>query len=106
MAFHPVQLLVTPTYAAMPFDGSWEKAQELVGNINDVLANHTLGRGEIIGLREGDNPPEWRIRLIRPDGVTLEIFTGWWVVAWSTGVIEAYDDAAYRAKFTLPEGMQ
>lgn len=106
MGFAPVELITVPTFQAMRFNGTFTDAKDLVDGIQTVLVAHTLVRGEVIGLVEGENPPEWRVRLIRPNGEELNAYTNWWVVAWSTGVIEVYEDAAYRAKFTLPAGME
>ncbi|TGB37865.1 hypothetical protein [Mycolicibacterium peregrinum] len=106
MGFAPVQLLVEPTYQAMRFNGTYADAKDLVDGIQAVLTARTLVRGEVIGLVEGEMPPEWRVRLVRPDGTELYAYTNWWVVAYSTGLIEVYEDGPYRAKFTLPEGME
>jgi len=110
MAFAPVQLLVEPTCSAMLFDGSYEDASELVGGINGVLntpsANRLFIRGEAVGLVEGEGPPEWRIRLLKVNGEEIWAYANWWIVVYSTGLIEFYTDEAYRAKFTLPAAMK
>lgn len=106
MVFAPVELITVPTYSAMRFNGSFTDAKDLVDGIQAVLTSRNLVRGEVIGLVEGEAAPEWRVRLILPSGTELNAYANWWVVAWSTGVIEVYEDATYRAKFTLPQGME
>lgn len=110
MPFSPVQPLESPTYSAMLFNGTWEHAQELVAGINGVLntpsATRRFVRGEAVCIVEGEGPPFWWIRLLRPNQEELWAYPDWWIVLWSNGNIEFYNDADYRAKFTLPEGMQ
>lgn len=105
MAFGAVELLNSPTYSAMRFKGTYTDAQSLLADIQAVVPTRALVRWLIIGLLEGEEPDsEYRIELTRADGELLNIFRGMWIVAYSTGLIEVYEDGPYRAKFTLPQG--
>lgn len=104
MPLKPVELITEPTYQAMRFDGTVGSATDVAWAVQAGLASRLLVRADIEAFQEGNNQPEWRMTLRRPDDVEVEIYAGYWIVAWSTGLIEGYDDASYRAKFALPEG--
>jgi hypothetical protein len=106
MPLKPVELITEPTYQAMRFDGTVQSATEGAWAIQTALTSRLLVRADIEAFQEGNNAPEWRITLRRPDDTEVQVYAGYWIVVWSTGLIETYDDASYRAKFTLPEGEQ
>ncbi|WP_280835729.1 hypothetical protein [Mycolicibacterium frederiksbergense] len=102
----PAEPIQQPNYQSMQFSGLVGDAMELVGAIDSGLQGGLLIRGAVEGRREADGSVHWRIRLQRP-GDSPEMLgeaTAWIVVA-STGVIRVLDDTAYRAEFTVPQGV-
>ena len=103
MGFQAVERLTVPTYSAMKFDGSFGDYAELATAANNAIASGQLARIDSRGYQVGETQ-EYQVTLVTPQGEELPVYGGSFVVSWSTGEIEVYGDADYRAKFTLPEG--
>lgn len=103
MGFKPVQLTTVPTYSAMKFDGSFADYAELATAANAAINTGQLARIDSRGYQVGENQ-EYQVTLVTPQGEELPVYGGSFVVSYSTGEIEVYEDAKYRNKFTLPEG--
>lgn len=87
-----------PTYQATLFDGSKEHANEVIDVIDTALAGGFLLYGYAEGLREGEGPPQWRIRIKRPTDIDeIIVVAGMWVTVSSLGAVRGLADAEYQA---------
>ena len=90
------QWSVNPTVPTSSPSGKWHAVIGL-----DAALAVTAARSCTLGY-----PPTGLPSSPTPNQEELWAYPGWWIVLWSNGNIEFYNDADYRAKFTLPEGMQ
>lgn len=100
MPFTPATPRQQPTYQKMRFDGTVEQATEIALAINTSLTGRQLVRCSIEGVQEGDAPPQWRIKMQRPDGTPeFAAVAGMVVVLSSLGQVRALKESEYQSEF-------
>lgn len=99
MPFLPAEPHAQPTYQSMQFDGSAEDVAELVFASSSALSSKLLVRVSISGFQEGESPPQWRVTLVRPDGIEMVANPTSWIVVSSTGAIRVLEHDQYILEF-------